>query len=158
MNKTIFNLNTKISIIIISSLGILLGFLANAFYVVNFIDFVFYVFRAALFIGIYIILQILEKKNLEFKNTCKRMIGYLVLCYLANSICVLFSLTHIIKGVFLSASGIICFWTILVFVIEILKIYFDNKLLRKFTVINEKIGLAIANPIVKLIEDKATND
>ena len=158
MNKTIFNFNYKISVIIVASLGILLGFLANAFYVNTFLSYIFYVFRSLLFVGIYIVLYLLEKKCIAFKDACKRMIGYLTICYTFNLLCTLFSLTHILKTIFLTVSGLVCFWTILVFLVELLNLFLKQKWLIKMQSVNEKIGLAIANPIVKLVQIKATND
>ena len=158
MNKTIFNLTTKASILLIASFGILLGFLANAFYVNTFISYILYILRSALFVGVYVVIHFTEKKNKLFKDASKRMIGYLSMCYISNLLCALFSLTHILKEIFLTASGLVCFWTILVFVIEILYMFSNQKWVVKFQSFNEKIGLTFANPIVKIIENKTTND
>ena len=157
MNKTIFNFNLKISTILISSFGVLLGFLANAFYTNNFFGLIFFIIRSCLFVGIYLCVYFLEKNNFDFKNKCKRMVGYLIWCYLLNLLCSIFALTHILQGVFLTVSGVICFWTIASFILEILYLYFDKKWLSKIISVNEKIGLTIANPIVKIIETKTTN-
>lgn len=158
MNKTIFNLSDRFSIIIMGLFGIILGFLANAFYVNTFISYLLYILRAGLFLGAFIISYVLEKRSMIFKIACKRMLGYLLICYSFNLLCTLFSLTHILKEVFLTISGLVCFWTILVFALEILSIFFNQKWISKFQMINEKIGLAIANPIVRLIQNKTTSD
>ena len=158
MNKTIFNLNGKMSIIIVACLGILLGFLSNAYYVSDFLDFILYIFRGILFIGIYLAIYSLEKNDLGFKSTNKRMLGYLSCSYLLNTICALFAITHILSQLFLVISGIVCFWVILVFIFEVLCLYFENKWIVKINKFNEKIGLLFANPIVRLLEKKTTND
>jgi len=150
MNKTIFNLNYKISIIIISILGILFAFLSNAFYVSGFLGFILYLFRLVLFIGVFLILHLSEKNNLEFKRTNKRMIGYLTINSLLNIVFAVFASAHLLRGVFLTFSGVICLWLIIAFVIEIARLYTNHKIVDKLLLINEKIGLVFANPIVNV--------
>jgi len=156
MNKTIFNLNYKISIIIISILGILFAFLSNAFYVSGFLGFILYLFRLVLFIGVFLILHLSEKNNLEFKRTNKRMIGYLTINSLLNIVFAVFASAHLLRGVFLTFSGVICLWLIIAFVIEIARLYTNHKIVDKLLLINEKIGLVFANPIVNVF-NKITN-
>ena len=115
--------------VILSVLGILLGFIANAFYVGSFMGFILYVLRTFLFVGIYLGIYLLEKQNMDFKRLAKRMMGYLGVCYVGNLVCILFALTHILKGVFLTVGGLICFCTIVAFIFEILNIYFKIGLL-----------------------------
>ena len=157
MNKTIFNLSYKISMIIFSLLGVLLGFLSNVYYVNGLSSFIFYLLRAVLFMGIYFGIYVLEK-NSDFKDSTRRMLGYLSVSYLVNMVCAIFSITHILGGVFLTISGLICFWLILAFVFELLVIYIDNRIINKIFNVNKKIGLAVAYPIVKLLSKKVTND
>lgn len=158
MNKTIFNLDYKISIIIVSFLGILLGFLSNAFYVNGIIGLVIYLFKLILFSGIYVIFYFIEKNNKEFKLANKRMSGYLLISAILNIIFSIFSTAHLLSGFFLTLSGIVCFWLILSFISEIINVCLQNKIINKIINVNEKIGLAIANPIIKLIDSKITND
>ena len=157
MNKTIFNLNYKTSIIIVSILGIILGFISNAFYVDGIVDFILYIFRFALFVGIYLIIYFLEKFK-DFKLSNARMMGYLMINCTFNIVFALFSITHILPSLFLTLSGIVCFWTIFSFVIEILAVCIKNKFIDKIFNFNKKIGLLISSPIVKLVDSKITND
>lgn len=157
MNKTIFNLDYKISVIIISFLGVLFAFLSNAFYVGGLFGFILYLFRFCLFISVFLLIHLIERNNNEFKNGSKRMLGYVAISSLLNTIFAVFTTTHLLKGVFLTLSGIVCFWLIFSFVIEILKLYFNNKIIDKIFSINEKIGLVLANPIVNVF-GKITND
>ena len=158
MNKTIFNLNSKISIIIIACFGIVFSFMTNAFYVVNFWSFILYVFRFCLFVGIYLLLYLFEKQNLEFKQKCKIMGGYFLGNALVNICCALFSVTHILKEIFLLVSGIVCFWSILAFIVEIVILFVKGNLLNKISITHEKIGSILINPIVRIFEKKTTND
>lgn len=158
MNKTIFNLNSKTSIIIVASLGVFFSFLTNAFYIVDFWDFILYILRFCLFVGIYLALYYVEKSNLAFKNRCKVMGGYFLTNALVNIGCAIFSVTHILKDMFLLFSGIVCFWTIFAFVAEILMLVVKNKWVKRISEVNEKIGSIFINPIVKLFENKTTND
>lgn len=158
MNKTIFNLDTKTSIIFVSALGILLGFLSNAFYVDGLMDLIFYVFRFILFVIIYAIFYVIEKKNDEFKQTNKRMIGYLAISSILNVIFSIFITSHILPSLFLTLSGVICFWLIITFTFEILHVCVNNKIINKTITVNEKIGSVVANPIVKLVDNISTND
>lgn len=158
MNKTIFNLDSKISIIMIAVLGIIFSFMTNAFYVVNFWGFILYFFRFCLFAGIYLLFYFAEKNNLVFKSRCKVMGGYLLVNASINIACALFSVTHILKDVFLLVSGIMCFWSILAFMGEIMILFIERKWLKRICDLNEKIGSIFINPIVKIFEKKITND
>ena len=158
MNKTIFNLNYNISIWIIGIMGIMFAFLSNAFYVEGILELLSYVLRFVLFIGIYLFLYLVEKNNSDFKETTKRMMGYLISSSTCNIVFSIFVTSHLLRGLFLTLSGIICFWLILVFVVEIIKLYKSNKLIKRFFEVNKKIGLAFANPIIKFIDSKITND
>lgn len=158
MNKTIFKLDIKPSIIILASVGILLGFLSNIFYVNGAMDFIFYIFRLLLIIFVFSLFTILEKNNEEFKKASKRNLGYLALSSVLNIAFAIFKITHILPNLFLTLSGVICFWVIASFVLEILCVCIDNKSINKIICMNEKIGKAIANPIVKLVNNIITND
>ena len=70
--------------------------------------------------------------------------------------CSIFVSTHLLSGLFITISGIVCFWEIMAFVIETLQLYFNNKFVRNLFVINKKIGLTLASPIIKLFN--ITND
>ena len=157
MNKTIFNLDYKKSIIIVSVLGVILGFLSNAFYVNGFIELIFYIFRFSLFAFIYVVLYMLEKNNLEFKMSNKRMVGYLIVSSLLNIIFSIFATAHLLTTIFLTLSGIVCFWVIASFIIEIINVCIDNNIISKILRINEKVSLIIANPIIKFIDSKVNN-
>ena len=156
MNKTIFNLDYKLSIIIISILGIVFAFLSNAFYISGFLEFILYIFRFILFIGVFLIFYILENNNMEFKNAITRMIGYLAINTVFNIVFAIFTTAHLLRGLFLTFSGIVCLWLIISFVIEITYLYTNNKIIEKILFINEKIGLVFSNPILKLF-NKITN-
>ena len=158
MNKTIFNLDVKVSIMIVSILGIILSFLSNGFYVNSVLNFVFYVFRCILFVTLFVVFYMSESNNLQFKDALKRMVGYLIITEGLNLVCSVFVVTHLLRGVFVTISGIVCFLLIFTFVIEILNIYFSNKFIKVIFNINEKIGLKISNPIISFIESKITND
>lgn len=158
MNKTIFNLNYKSSVIIMSLLGIIFGFLSNVFYINGFLELIFYVFRFFLFIGVYLLIYLFEKNNNEFKVVNKRMMGMLIISSISNSIFAIFAITHLLSGLFVILSGVVCFILIVYFVMEIINVVNENKICQKIININEKIGSAIANPIVKYIESKITND
>ena len=152
MNKTIFNLDYKLSVIIVSVLGIIFAFLSNAFYVGGLMGFILYVFRFLLFIGVFLILNVIEKNNMEFKDSLKRMIGYLVISSSLNIIFSIFTTTHLLRGFFLICSGIVCFWLIVAFLLEIIKLYFNSKIVDSVLNVNKKIGLAVANPIARLFD------
>ena len=155
MNKTIFNLNYKTSIIIVSILGIILGFLSNAFYINGVLGYIFYLFRLIVFVGIYGIMNFLEKNNEEFRIATKRMIGYLSVGGILNIIFALFATTHILRELFLTLSGVVCFWVILAFVVEILIVYIkENKVINRILKIDEKIGAITSQAIVKLFKSK----
>lgn len=156
MNKTIFNLDYKVSIIIVSVLGILIGFLSNGFYVNGVMSFIFYIFRFILFIGMYAIFYVIEKRNSEFKEANKRMIGYLIGSSILNIIFGVFVASNLLRGLFVTLSGVVCLWIIFSFVMEILAVCIDNKIISKIFDINKKIG-SIANPILKVV-DNITND
>ena len=158
MNKTIFNLNSKISITIIACLGIILSFMANAFYVENFWNYILYIFRFFLFVGVYVLIYWLENQNIEFKKKCKIMAGYLVGNALVNICCAWFSVTHILKEIFLLISGLVFFWSIIAFSLEIVIIFVNSKWLNKIVYTHEKIGSILINPIVNIFEKKITND
>lgn len=158
MNKTIFNLSYKTSVIAISVFGILLAFLSNAFYVDNFIEWILYIFRFLLFIAIYGVFYLLEKENKEFKETNKRIMGYLIANGILNITFAIFSLTHILQSLFLTLSGITCFILIHLFVVEILQLFLNNKIINTMFEIQKKIGLFLASPIVMFIDRKITND
>ena len=156
MNKTIFNLSYKSSIIIVSLLGIMFGFLSNAFYVNGVMDFILFAFRLILFLGVYLILFFIEKNNGEFKESTRRMLGYIGVSALLNIVCSIFVSTHLLSGLFITISGLVCFWEIMAFVIETLQLYFNNKFVGNLFMINKKIGLTLASPIIKLFN--ITND
>lgn len=158
MNKTIFNLTYKNSLIAISILGVILAFLSNAFYVDNFIELILYIFRFALFISIYLIFYILEKNNEEFKLANKRVVGYLVVSGILNSVFAVFCLAHILPNLFLSLNGIICFILIYLFAMEIVGLFVNNNFVNKILNTHKKIGLFFASPIVKYVDKKITND
>ena len=102
LNKTILNLNYKISLIIVSVLGMVFAFLSNAFYVEGLMGYILYVLRLILFSSVYFIMFLLEKNNKEFKNAAKRMLGYVGVSSLFNMTFAIFSTTHLLKGVFLN--------------------------------------------------------
>ena len=156
MNKTIFNLDYKLSVIIVSVLGILIGFLSNGFYINGVMSFIFYIFRFILFVGIYAIFYVIEKRNNDFKEANKRMIGYLMGSSILNIIFGIFIATNLLKGLFVTLSGIVCLWVIFSFIMEMLVACIDNKAITKIFDVNKKIG-SIANPILKVIDD-ITND
>lgn len=158
MNKTIFNLNYNISIIIMGIIGVVFAFLSNAFYVDGIIELLCYIFRFMLFIGIFLLIYLVEKNHIEFKETNKRMMGYLTISSLCNVLFSIFVTSHLLRGMFLTLSGIVCFWLILAFVIEVVSLYTDSNLVKKIFNFNKKIGLAFANPIVKFVDSKITND
>lgn len=157
MNNTIFNLNHKMSIIIVSIIGILLGFLSNAFYIGGILSFIFYIFRCILFIGIFGVLYLLEKKNTQFKSANKRMMGYLGISAIFNVVFSIFVVTHLLGALFITLSGIVCFWVIFSFVIEILNVCLENSVITKILSVNEKIGLIVGNPIAKVLDNLTTN-
>lgn len=158
MNKTFLNLDYKISVLIVSFFGIILGFLSNAFYVDSIIEMVLYVFRFLLFIGIYLLMFFIEKKNLEFKESLKRMSGYLLVSSILNVVFALFSLTHILVSVFLFMSGVLCLWVIVSFLLEIIYVYKINNNIKNIVNVNKKIGLILISPIIEKIEKGITND
>ncbi len=158
MNKTIFNLELKLSVIIVSILGIILSFLSNGFYVNGILNFIVYLLRCLLFVSLFIVFYVSENNNLQFKDTLKRMIGYLVIVEGLNIICSIFIVTHLLRGVFVTISGIVCFYLICAYVVEILKNCSNNKIVNAIFKINEKIGLTFANPIIKFIDTKITSD
>ena len=158
MNKTIFNLEYKKSILISAFMGIFFGFLSNVFYVNGIMETIFYILRFALFIGIYLFLFFVEKKNLEFKEANKRMCGYIVVNCICNTLFSIFVSAHLLPGVFLTFSAIVCFWLISAFFVEILILKSNNLFLKKVYFFNEKIGLKFASPIIKFISRKITND
>ena len=150
MNKTIFKLNYKNSIIIVSIVGIIFSFLSNAFYINGVMEFILYTFRLLLFLGIYLVLYFIEKDNIEFKESLKRIVGYMGATTLINLSCGVFVGTHLLSGLFIAISGIACLWLILAFVMEVLQFYIKNKFITNFYLANKKIGLTFANPIIKL--------
>lgn len=154
MNKTIFNLNLKMSVIILASLGVLFSVMSNAFYVDDFIGFILCLFRSVLIVGGYLGIYLLEKHNTEFKSITKRMFGYLGMCYVANQVCILFSLTHILKNTFLTISGLVCFYTIVMFVLELINIFYSKRLVKQMIVFNERKTLFLTNLLLELIERK----
>ena len=93
----------------------------------------------------------------EFKDKMKYVFGDLVLLSSLNFICSIFTTAHILAYMFLTFSGIISLYVIVSFTMEILNLYFKNEVINKVISLNKKIGLAIANPIIKSIE-KITND
>lgn len=158
MNKTIFNLSYKASLTIMAILGVLFGFLSNAYYINGFLELIFYVFRFLMFIGVYLLIYLLEKGDENFKSFNKRMMGILVLSSIVNTIFAIFSSAHLLGGLFIVLSGVVCFILIMSFVIEIINVFHENKVFNIIVGLNKKIGNAFANPIVKSLEAKITND
>ena len=156
MNKTFLNLNYKNSLILLSSIGILFALLSNVYYVNGFLGVILYVLRFSLFILFFIAFYLLERYQVDFKEASKRMIGYLGVCAICNCICSIFVVTNLLKGLFLTCSGVVCLWCILSFVIEIFRVYKSHKFVEKWFQVNKKIGSFIANPILSVVS-KITN-
>ena len=158
MNKTIFQLDYKISMLIVSLVGIFVGFISNVYNVKGVLGFIFYLIELVLLTGLFFILYCIENKNKEFKNKVKYLFGDLALMSVLNIVFALFSITHIMQFLFITLSGIACLCIIYVFALEIVHLYLENKTVVKLVDFNKKIGDAIATPIVKLISKKTTND
>ena len=153
MNKTIFNLNVKVSTIIMSSIGIVFAFLSNAFYVKGVVGYILYLFRIVLFCGVFLCVYATEK-NEEFKETMKRIVGYFGINLIFNSIFALFSATHLLTFLFITLSSIICVYLIVSLVFEILNVILNKKYIYKIIKINEKITLKSAHLFIKLLAYK----
>lgn len=158
MNKTIFQIDYRLSIIIVSLIGIIIGFISNGYMVNGFVPLLFYIIKITILCGLYLVFYLIENKNKEFKCKVKYMMGYLVLFNSFNLICVIFSLAHILDGLFMTLTSIISLYIIISFVLEILVLYFNNEIVEKIVNANKKIGLAVANPIVNFFDSKITND
>lgn len=157
MNKTIFRIDYKISLIIIMALGVIIGFLSNAYNVNGFISLILHFIKLMILSFIYLGLYLIENKNKDFKDKLKYIFGDLILFNALNFICAIFTTTHILSYMFLTFSGIISLYMIISFSIEIINLYLKNEIINKVISLNKKIGLAIANPIIKAFE-KITND
>jgi hypothetical protein len=157
MNKTIFRIDYKISMIIVMVLGVVIGFVSNAYNVDGFMSLIFHFIKLIVLTFIYLGLYLIENKNIEFKDKLKYVFGDLVLLSSLNFICSIFTTAHILAYMFLTFSGVISLYVIVSFTMEILNLYFKNEVINKVISLNKKIGLAIANPIIKSIE-KITND
>jgi len=158
MNKTIFQIDYKLSIIIVSLIGIIIGFISNGYMVNGLMPLLFYLIKMIVLCGLYLVFYLIENKNEEFKYKLKYMMGYLLVLNSFNLICIIFSLTHILSGLFLTLTSIVSLYIIVSFVLEILVLYFDNEIVDRIVNINKKIGQAVADPIVSFFDKKITND
>ncbi|MBR3891323.1 MAG: hypothetical protein IKJ30_04545 [Bacilli bacterium] len=157
MNKTIFQIDYKISVIIICVLGIISGFVSNAYTVNGVVSFIFHFIKIGVLTLIYLALYLIENKNKQFKEKLKYLFGDLAILNLMNIVFAIFISTHILPQLFLTMSGIISLYIVVSFSFEIVTLYYKNEIIGKITEFNKKIGNAIANPIVNLI-DNITND
>lgn len=157
MNKTIFQLDYKVSVIIVSILGIFIGFVSNAYNVNGGLAFVFHFVKLLLLTGAFFALYLLENKNKEFKDKLKYVVGDLFLLNAINLMFSIFVVTHIISPLFIILSGIVSLYVIFMFVMEIVNLYFENSTIGKVMNFNKKIGDAIATPITRMV-NKSTND
>ncbi len=157
MNKTIFRLDYKISMLIVSVLGIVMGFITNAYGVNGIISFIFHLFKIFILTFLYLVLYFVENKNLDFKNKLKYMLGGILLLNASNLIFSIFTTTHILSGLFLTFSGVVSLYMVISFTLEIINLYYQNKFIDKMILFNKKIGTAVAEPIISLFK-RTTND
>lgn len=158
MNKTIFQIDYKLSIIIVSILGIVIGFVSNAYSVSGIVGLLFHFIKIIILTGLYLVFYLIENKNDSFKTTLKYMFGTIVVLNGFNLIFTIFSSTHILEHLFLTLSGVISLYIIISFVLEILSLYYKNEIADKIILFNKKIGTAVADPIISFFEKKITND
>ncbi len=157
MNKTIFQIDYKISVLIICVLGVIVGFVSNAYSVNGVVSFIFHFIKIGVLTLIYLALYLIENKNKQFKEKLKYLFGKLTILNLMNIIFAIFISTHILPQLFLTMSGIVSLYIVVSFCFEIVTLYYKNEIISKIIEFNKKIGNAIANPIVNLIEN-ITND
>ena len=152
--KTFLNLNHKLSLIIVSIIGIVFAFLSNAYYVNGLINLALYVIRIIIFTLIFLFFYLFEKKDLEFKEFNKRGIGYLVINGTFNIICTIFVSTNLLRELFVTLSGIICLGLIICFILEIIKMYSQNKFIEKCFKVTSGISENVGNFFVKLVSER----
>jgi hypothetical protein len=158
MNKTIFQIDYKLSVMIISILGIIVGFISNGYGINGLGGLFMHLIKILMFVGIYLVFYLIENKNTTFKEKLKYMLGNIMIANAINFTFAIFSLTHILPYLFLTLSGIVSLYIIVSFIFEILSLYVDNKLINKLITVNKKIGNAIAEPITSFFDKKFTND
>lgn len=157
MNKTIFQIDYKISVLIIAILGIIVGFVSNAYAVNGITSLIFHLIKVGVLTLVYLALYLIENKNNVFKEKLKYIFGDLVLFNFMNIIFSIFICAHILPQLFLTLSGIVSLYIVVSFCLEIVDLYYKNEIVTKVMNLNKKIGVAVANPIVNVI-DKTTND
>lgn len=157
MNKTIFQIDYKISVLIISILGIIVGLISNVYGVNGIVAFLLYFIKINVLTLIYLSLYLIENKCEPFKHKLKYIFGYLLILNASNLIFSILTSAHVLPQLFFALSGIVSLYVIISFVAEILDLYYKNEIVAKLISFNKKIGNAIANPIVNFIE-KITND
>ena len=158
MNKTIFQIDYKLSVIIISILGIIIGFVTSAYNVTGMPSFLLYFIKVTILSFLYLIFYLIENKNSDFKEKLKYILGNLLALNGLNITFAVFCAAHILPSLFLTLSGLISLHIIASFVLEIIALYFKNNVIEKIISFNKKIGTVVADPIVRFFDKKITND
>lgn len=95
MEKTVFNLNSRVSIIILSAISVLFSFISNYAQINSIISFLFIAVKASIFVVIPLIVYILEKQSLKFKKIAGIYTSYFVI----NFVITIIASVSIVNGI-----------------------------------------------------------
>ena len=163
MNKTILGLDERISIIILSAIGMLFTFIGGYGTINSLVSFLFILIKCVVFVVIPLALYVLEKNNMEFKKVAGIYTSYfiinLVMTVIASISMINGSIAYIWKYLFDLVSLITLLSCLFILIEQVLEYAEIRSKVYKNTIMKivYLVGNFISYPFLNYINKKSEN-